>query len=144
MAVTVSFYNNFIEDVGRGRINLASDTFKIALVNTYSFDADDADYSDLTDLLSTGSGYTAPGQALTGVSWAFATSLTKWDADDVTWSASGGSIGPATGAVIYSDTSTVPTADRLVMYIDFGGSETAGDGTDFKITFNASGVFTIS
>lgn len=144
MAVTVSFYNNFVEDVGRGRINMASDTFKIALVNSYTFDATDADYAALSGQLSTSHGYTSPGATLASVTWAFGSGVTKWDAADVTWSASGGSIGPATGAVIYSDTSSSPTNDRLVLYIDFGASQTAGDGTDFKITFNASGIFTIS
>lgn len=143
MAVTVSFYNNFIEDVGRARINLGSDVFKIMLVNGYTYNATHAAKASITGELSTANGYTAAGATLSNVTWAYGSSVTKFDADDVTWSASGGSIGPATGAVIYSDTSTTPTADRLVCYIDFGTSETAGAGTDFKITFNASGIFTI-
>lgn len=38
----------------------------------------------------------------------------------------------------------MPAADLLVCDIDFGADETAGDGTDFKITFNAGGIFTIT
>lgn len=143
MAVTISFFNNFVEDLGLARMNLASDSLKVMLVNGYTFNAAHASKSQVSGELGTANGYTAGGQELDNVSWGFLVDKTILDADDVTWSATGGSIGPVTGAVIYDDTVTSPTADRLIAYIDFGGSQTAGVGTDFKVTFNADGVFTI-
>lgn len=142
MPVTVTPYNNFVEDVARGRINLISDTFKVILVNSgYTFSGAHADLAAVTaSQLSTANGYTAGGATLANKTVSYASGVTKWDADDVTWTASGGSIGPATGAIIYDDTSTSPTADRLVCYIDFGGAQTAGNGTDMKIFFNAAGI----
>ena len=142
MAVTVSFFNNFIEDVGRNRINIATDTFKVALVNGYSFDATDADYASVSNTLITENGYTAPGQNLINITWAFGSGVTKFDADNISWVADGGSI-TATGAIIYSDTSSSPTADRLVCYIDFGETVEAEDDVSFKIIFNNSGILTI-
>ena len=142
MAVTISFYDTFIELMGDNTIDMDGDTFKIELHNAYTFSAAHDERADVSGTaLATGNGYTNPGQNLASVTWSQTSGTTTGDAADVTWSASGGSIGPATEAIIYSDTST---NDKLVCDIDFGGSQTAGDGTDFKITFNASGIFTIS
>jgi hypothetical protein len=62
----------------------------------------------------------------------------KFDADDASWSASGGSI-TASYAILYNDTDT---DDPPVAFIDFGTSESAGTGTNFLIVWNASGIFT--
>lgn len=48
---------------------------------------------------------------------------------------------PADDGVIFSDTAG---SDELCYSIDFDGSQTAGDGTDFIITFNVSGIFTLT
>lgn len=141
MAVTVSFFNKFMENVGKGDINLATDTFQIILVNSYTFDGTDEDLADIGAVeLGTANGYTAGGVALSGLSFLYGSGVTKFDAADASFTASGGNIGPTTGAIIYD---TTATDDKLVCYIDFDGSETANDGTEFKITFNASGIFTV-
>jgi len=151
MAVTINFYNQFIEFVGdhsgaTAGIDLNNDTFKIELYNsTHVFTATHTNRSQISaNALATSNGYTNPGQNLTSITWTSAAAVQTWDAADNTWTASGGSIGPADDAVIYDDTSVTPSVDLLVCSIDFGASETAGDGTDFKITFNGSGIFTIS
>jgi len=53
----------------------------------------------------------------------------------VTWTASGGDIGPTPGAILYDD--TIPD-DTIIGYLDFGGNQTATDGQTFNI---ASGCF---
>lgn len=143
MAFVVSPYNNFIEDVIRGNINLATHTFKAALVYGYTFDATHSDFSAITGKLSTGNGYTAPGKNLANITVSFTSGKTKWDADDIIWTASGGTIGPATGVVIYSDTSTVPAADRLCFYGDFGAEVSALDGKDLFIALGTLGLVSI-
>lgn len=142
MAVTTSIYNKFIEHVGKGDVNLGSDTFKIILVYGYSFNSADDILDDIGSVeIADGNGYTAGGGELTNVTFAYNSSYTKLDADDFSWEASGGTIGNATGAIIYDDTNT----DKVLMcYVDFGQTESAGDGTEFKITFNANGIFRIS
>jgi len=80
--------------------------------------------------LATGNGYTQNTKTLAGVT------VTEDDTDDrceitwdnVQWTASGGSIGPTPGAIIFDDTVTTPTADPVVGYIDFGGEQTQVDG----------------
>ena len=113
-----------------GAIDFSSDTFKIILMDTgFSFNKDThEEYSDVSGSeLSSGNGYTTGGNTLAGVS------VTEDDTDDRTeitwnntsWTASGGSIGPTPGAIIYDDT---VANDPIVGYIDFGGEQTQADG----------------
>ena len=113
-------------------IDFANDSFKIILMAsgfTYDKDAHE-DYADVSGSeLAAGNGYTTGGNTLGGVA------VTEDDTDDrteitwnnTTWTASGGSIGPTPGAIIYDDTVASP-ADPIVGYIDFGGEKTQADG----------------
>jgi len=113
-----------------GAVNAASDEFDIVLMAsgfTYDEDADD-DYADISaNELPTGNGYTAGGAVLAGVA------VTRDDVNDWTsitwnnmsWTASGGPIGPVAGAAIFDNTHI----DKpIVGYIDFGGDQTQADG----------------
>ena len=145
MVVTINSYDSFVEAFGDNTMDLDGDTFNAELYNSsHVFNAAHTQRSDVSaNALATNFGYTNPGQALTTPTWGHTGGTTTFDAVDVTWTASGGSIGPADDCVLYDDTTTVPV-DGLMFSIDFGASETAGDGTDFKITWNASGIFTVS
>jgi hypothetical protein len=63
----------------------------------------------------------------------------KLSASDIIVTASGGTIGPAFKALLYDDGSMLPLA-----FIDFGGTQSAGDTTDFKIRWNANGIFNVT
>lgn len=140
MAVTFNTPDNVIEDAFNGLCDYDADTFKIALLNAYTFSAAHDEWADVSaNELSTANGYTSPGQNLASVTSGQTGGTYVFDAANVTWTASGGAIGPATDAEIYDDTST---NDRLTCNIDFGASETANDGSNFQINFNASGIFT--
>lgn len=115
------------------QIDFANDTFKIILMATgFTFNKDTHHgYADVSaNELANGNGYTTGGNVLAGVS------VTEDDTDDRTevtwnnsaWTASGGSIGPSPGAIIYDDTPTSPQADPIVGYIDFAGEQTQADG----------------
>ncbi len=144
--VSINRYDQFPEYFGDNGIDLDGDTFKVELYNSsHTFaQANTARANISANALATNFGYTNPGQDLSTVTWVNSGGTITFDAVDTTWSASGGSIGPADDAVIYSDTSTVPATDLLAYSIDFIGSETAGDGTDFKLTWNGSGIFTVA
>lgn len=146
MAVAVDFYKSFMQDLGLGRFNLSTDAFKIILVSGYTFDINDEDLSYVSGELSTGSGYTNGGAVIPNVDWSWNedNGFVRLDADDVTWIAAGGDIGPITGAIIYNDTITSPTADRLVCYIDFGTEETISDESNFTVTFGTDGLFSFT
>lgn len=111
-------------------IDFANDTFGVALMQTgFTFDKDaHHHYGDISgDELATANGYTKGAYELAGVS------VTEDDTDDrtevtwnnATWNASGGSIGPSPGAIIYDKTAA---SDPIVGYIDFGGDQTQASG----------------
>lgn len=139
MAVTVSVYNHTAARFASGA-NAAGDTYKVKLLTAATFDAT---HTTLTATggteATTGTGYSAGGATLANVAvTTVTTNDAKFDADDVTWTASGGAI-TASYAILYNDTDT---DDPPVAFIDFGGSESASDGTDFLLVWNASGIFT--
>lgn len=113
-----------------GAIDFANDSFKIILMQSgFTFNKDTHhQYSDVSaSELGTGNGYTANSKTLAGVA------VTEDDTDDrtevtwsnVTWTASGGAIGPTPGAIIFDDDHA---DDAIVGYIDFGGDQTQADG----------------
>ncbi len=142
MAVTVSIYNQAKHDILDSTLDLDGDTLKVALLNnSATFTATNTVFSDVSaNELANGNGYTTGGVTLANKAVTHSGGTSTFDADDAVWTASGGSIGPTYKAVIYDTT----LSNRLIAFIDFGGANTAGDGTQFKIVWNASGIFTLS
>lgn len=145
MAVTFNWYDDAIRagSAGPGNIVYGADTFVMMLMTSaHAFAQANTQRSQVqANELATGNGYTQGAKQMASVTWTQTGGVTKFDFAPVTWTAAGGPIGPARHATLYSDTST---NDLLVNDIDFGQDETAGDGTDFKITPNAGGWFTIN
>lgn len=141
MAVTISLYNHTAKLFAEGA-NAASDTYKVKLYTTATFDATNTTLAGITGTEATpGTGYTAGGQALVNVAvTTVTTNDAKFDADDLVWNASGGSITASYG-VIYNDTDA---NDPPIAFINFDGSQSAGNGTEFKIVWNASGIFSFT
>ncbi len=144
MAVTISLYDSFKEYLGDGTIDLDGHSFKVMLLtNSASFSAGHSVLADISgNQISSGSGYTGGGAALTGVTWGQTGGTAKFDADDAAWTASGGAI-TAYKAALYDDTQSSPVKP-LMAFIDFGGVQTANDGAQFKLIWNAAGIFTLS
>lgn len=141
MAVTISLYNHTAKLFADGS-NAVGDTYKVQLYSAATFDASHTTLAGVGGTeATTGTGYTAGGETLANVAvTTVTTNDAKFDADDVTWTASGGSI-TASYAVIYNDTDT---DDPPLAFIDFDGSQSAGDSTEFKIIWNANGIFTFT
>ena len=154
MAVTIDHYDQMMFLVGVSTANKFIDlddttagTFKVTLhTSTYSFDATDIQFSEVTNELATANGYTQQTEPLTSVTWLHSTGVATWDAaDTVSWTASGGAIGPTSQAIIYDDTTSATNfVDALMINIQFGVDETANDTAVFNINFNASGIFTVT
>ena len=130
--------NKFKFQLMSGNIDFDIDTFKVILLATgQTFDIDaDHFYSDVSAKeLSNGNGYVTGGATLAGVTVTENDTNDRCDVawNDVTWTASGGSIGPSPMALIYKDTGVAGTS-TVVMAIDFSVDKTATDGEDFKLT----------
>lgn len=143
MAVTALVYGAFIDHLAQKRIDIDTDTIKIALcTSAYTPSQDTHDFfNDITGEVS-GTGYTAGGATLSSVTWAYTsgTNVWKFDAADVSWT---GSTITARYAVIYVDTAGASSTDPLIAYIDFGADISTTTGT-FNIVFDAAGIFTIT
>ena len=141
MAVSITLYNHTAKLFADGSLAVG-DTYKVKLLSAATFDATHTTLAATGGTEATsGTGYTSGGQALANVAvTTVTTNDAKFDADDLTWTASGGSI-TASYAIIYNDTDA---DDPPIAFIDFDGSQSAGDGTDFKIVWNASGIFTFT
>jgi len=140
MALTFNAPDTNILDAYTSLCDYDFDTFKIILLNAYTFDANHDELADVSSFeIATGNGYTQQLKELTSVFVGQTGGTFVFDAANVVWTATGGSIGPTTDAEVYDDTST---GDRLIFNLDFGASETAGDGSNFQINWNASGIFT--
>jgi hypothetical protein len=136
MADTI--FNSFLEYVGDGTMDMDNDTFKAALVeDSYTIDATDTQWSEISANEVSGTGYTAGGKALTNVSWSQTAGTLTFDADDVSWT---GASFTARYMVVYNDTAS---NDELVCLFDFGSNQTVTAST-FTYSFNASGIFTIA
>jgi hypothetical protein len=141
MAVTISLYNHTAKLFAEGS-NAAADTYKVKLFTAATFNATHTTLAGVGGTeATTGTGYTAGGPSLANVAvTTVTTNDARFDADDVTLTASGGSITASYG-VIYNDTDA---NDPPLAFIDFDGSQSAGAGTDFKIIWDANGIFSFT
>jgi len=148
MSGNFNLFNSAKLSIMDGTINLSSDTFKIVLctsaqaitVGTAPFV--DAVYADLTAELTTANGYTAGGQALTTVALSQTAGVFKFDCDNPSWTASGGSL-TARYYAIYSDTATNKDLLGFGLLDTTPADVTVIDTEPLTIAISASGLFTI-
>lgn len=134
-------YDSFKSKIETASYNLSSDTIKVALV-TSGYTPNQTmhiNFSDVTNEV-TGTGYTAGGATLSGLSVTTDTTNHRgvWTATNATWASSSIS---AAAAVIYKSTGVAGTS-ALIAYIDFGGTFTTLNDT-FTVAWNASGILYI-
>ena len=142
MAVTSKMFGKSLMKALSKEVDFLNDTIKVSLhTNALVPSQDIMDYYNDINNEVVGAGYTAGGATLAGKTMTYDTvsNTIKLDADDVAWAAS--SI-TARYAVIYVDTG-VSTTSVVLGYVDFGEDLTS-DTTEFKITWNANGIFAIT
>jgi hypothetical protein len=138
MSVVCTVSNHWRYQLGKQAVDVSGDTFKIILMDTaFAFNKDT--HATLADVISspsaelpTGFGYTQQNKALSGGTWTEDDTGDKGTRtfDDVSWTASGGSIGPTGCAIIYDDTSA---DDTVVGCIDFGADYTLPNGASLQL-----------
>jgi hypothetical protein len=130
---TYNKFNAFVADVANKVHNLGSDTIKVMLTNTAPTSSN-AVKADITEI-SAGNGYTAGGTQSTQVSSTQTSGTYTLKLNNVTYTASGGSIGPYRYAVLYNST---PASGNLIGYWDYGTSITLTAGNQFTVSFDAT------
>ncbi|BAL87304.1 hypothetical protein AMIS_20840 [Actinoplanes missouriensis 431] len=156
MAITASgwFTQNMVDefDATNVGLDLTLATHKIALLSDASTPAFDTNtsWANLSANEVSGTGWAAGGVLLSaaaagGTSTAPTLTISPagtmmWDMNDV--SVSGTTLSNAMAAVIYADALTSPTADALILLVDFITAASTSAGT-FGIAWSASGVATV-
>src|SRR3974390_735658 len=127
-------FNLFVDYLCKAQVNFSSDTIKVMLSNTAPV-ATNAKYSDISgNEIASGNGYTTGGATST-ISVANASGTETGTAADVTWTASGGSVGPFRYAVVYDNTNTDKS---LIAWFDYGSSITLNSGESFTVEPNSA------
>jgi len=147
MAVTSHTYTRLAKSLLDKLAQLETDALKVALFSAYTVGTtqDTAQfYADVTAVAteSTGTGYTAGGQALTGVS------LTETNASHLytltcanpSWANASFS---AAFAVFYDSTPATAATQPLICYWDLGGTQTVS-GVPFNLTIAAGGLLNLT
>jgi hypothetical protein len=138
---TYNKFLSFVENVAEKVHNLGSDTLKVILVNSPAPVNTNTVLANLTQISGT-NGYTTNGATATQTSSLQTAGVYKLILVDVTWTASGGSIGPFQYAVLYNSTAT---NGELIGWYDYGAALTITNGNSFTVDFDgAAGVLTIT
>lgn len=132
---TYNKFQDFAEQIAKGVHNFASHTFKVALTNTAPV-ATQTSLDTVTNhpAPAAANGYTAGGTATTITTSESAGTMTV-QGTSVTFTASGGNLGPFRYIILYNDSATSP-ADALIAYADYGSSITLADTETFTVSFN--------
>jgi hypothetical protein len=131
---TFNKFNAFIENVMNAKMNLATDALKVMLTNSAPV-ATNSLFGDLTEIAA-GNGYSAGGAAITTTSSTQSSGTYKLILQNVTITASGGTIGPFRYVVVYDSTPTSPLKP-LIGYYDYGSNVTLNAGDTFTTNFDA-------
>ena len=137
--------NDFVENAVEG-MNLGSDTLIVALSNTAPASETNDPTTDTYGVLAnvTEISYTnLSSRTLSNVTSSQTSGTYKLSADDLTLTASGGSVAEFRYIYIYNDTVTSP-ADPLIGYYDYGSGLTLNDGDTFTIDIGTNGILTLA
>lgn len=122
-----------------GTAGADADTLKVMLSNIAPNAATHTVRADVGEL-STANGYTSGGQSIANVGTNSSGTITV-AGSDVTWTASGGSIGPFQYVILYNDTAA---GDPLIGWWDYGSPLTLTIGQALTVGIGASGVLDLS
>jgi len=146
----VTIFQQFIEDVGNKVHNLDSDAIKMGLIDSVQTPAaTSADPRwgaggtvnfDTNEVSQTGGTYAAEGLDITAT-WSQTTGTGTFDATDVsTWTQNASNPDDSRWGIIYNSTSA---GKECIAYLDLGAIFDMTTG-DLNVTWNASGIFTVS
>ena len=137
-------FDQFAIHIGEKAINLETDDIKLALITSTL-----APNRTATAVWGTysanevsGTGYTAGGASLSGPELILASNVATFDDDDsdITWSQNGAGFTDARYGILYSDTATT---DEAIGFLDLG-ADVGNVAGDLVVSFNASGILTIT
>ena len=140
-------FNVFVEDLASGVHDLTTDTLKVAFFPAASAPtATDELLGSMSGEITYTNVVTSPTTVRslgTPTTAAETGGVFTLDYADMTVLASGGAIAAFQYIVVYNDSTTVKT-DPVIGWYDYGSDLTLTTGQTLLISFNASGIFTIT
>jgi hypothetical protein len=130
---TYNKFQDFTEQLAKGKHILGTDVLKVALTNTAPV-ATNTILANITQIAA-GNGYTTGGFTLASVAVTETAGVTTVTAADLVITAVGGTMGTFRYAVIYNDTQTSP-ADPLIAWLDQGSTISLASGESVTIKFS--------
>ena len=143
------FFNDFVDDLGKGKHVLGTDTIKFALVSNSTVPAvTTADpcfgAGGTTNFASTevsGTGYTSGGEDISAT-FSTTTDTGTLDGTGPSWSQNGAGPTNIRWGIIYNDSAT---NKDCIAFVDMGGgSDISLQDGDISYTFHGSGIGTIT
>lgn len=139
---TYNKFQDFVEQLAEGRHDFNADTFKLALTNSAPT-AGMAILSEVTQISGT-NGYTTGGTALTGVTSVESGGTHTVQANQVVFTAAGGTMATFRYVVLYNDTPSEGSDDNpLIAWWDYGSGVSLADTETFTVKFNNASPGTI-
>lgn len=129
-SATFTLFQSFPEAALEKAHNLGSDSLVVALTNSAPSASANTQLSDITQISYTN----LSARTLTTSSSSYSGATYKLVLNDLTLTASGGSVAAFRYIVIYNDTSV---NDLLIGFLDYGSSLTLGDGDSLVLDFSA-------
>ena len=142
MARVLSVYDHTLKMLCQD-LDWPDNTINLALVTSaYTLDLGHTSWSQASGSeVSSGTGYTTGGQALTNKTAAD----TNLDADDVTFSSLTKTF---RAGILYASGTYNGVVDPLIAYLLYddtaGGTDVTVSGNDYDVIWNANGIFTLS
>ena len=135
---TYNKFNQFVEDLAHKVHDLSSDTLTVALCAAANAPvATNSVLADLTEIAYTN----LSSRVITTSTSGQTTGTYDLVLNDLTLTASGGSVAAFRYVVIYNDTPVAP-ADPLIGWFDYGSDLTLADGESLTIDFESDGPTT--
>ena len=150
-------FNQFVQDICSKVHNLGSDSLNLLLTNTApnaadikvneSVSPDQIQSTSNANEIAAGNGYVQNGQTITVTTSSQSAGTYTLAANQVVWTASGGSIGPFRYVVLYNHTALTNATRPVIAWWDYGSSISLNNGETFTVQFNSSNpgtIFTLS
>lgn len=143
MAVTSHTYTMLAKSLVDKLADLDSDSLKVMLLSAYTVGSTQDTAQFVSDVLAvateaSGTGYTAGGQALTGVTFTKSGHVYTLDCNDPSWATS---TVTAAFALFFDSTPGSNATNPVICYWDFGGNASS-TGAAFTLVINAAGILT--
>jgi len=132
-------FQDFAEQLAKGihQFHAAGHTLKVYLTNDAPSASADAVKVDLAEITMTNETNHGAGGGDIQNDYTETAGVGTLTGTDVTFLATGGTVGPFRYAVLYNDTPAAP-ADPLIGWWDYGSSITLNAGESFTVNFGAS------